>query len=132
MIKSVQLFVDRLVERLVPLVATLISSAAQSLHARAQADRQNELEEAARRYEDDGKTEIAATLRRRAAELGSANPLGESLDIVANVAGDDARLLPPAQGRADADLARLPDFNGKPAKSRRKKSAPAPRPEESN
>jgi hypothetical protein len=118
---GIQWFIHRLIERLIPLLATSFSSAVQTLHALDQAEQQNQLEEAARRYEADGKTEIASALRRRAAALTSDNPAAEALDIVENVVAADQKLLSPGDDKADSALPRLPDFAGKPSKPRRKK-----------
>jgi hypothetical protein len=123
MFKGVQWFVNRLVERVIPVVGTLFSSAVETLHALGQAEQQSQLEEAARRYEADGKPEIAATLRSRAADITSDNPASQALRICENVAGDEQRLLPPTQEPSGSDLAQLPNLNSKPAKSRRKKSS---------
>lgn len=123
MFKGIQWFIERLVERLIPIIATSFSSTVQTLHALGQAEQQSQLEEAARRYEADGKPEIAAALRRRAVELTSDNPASQGVDIYQNIAADTDRLLPPDGQPADTELAKLPDFTGKPSKSRRKKSA---------
>lgn len=122
MFKGTQWFIERLVERLIPIIATSFSSTVETLHALGQAEQQSQLEEAARRYEADGKPEIAAVLRRRAVDLPSDNPASQAVDIYQNIAGDGHRLLPPAQEPDDAELAQLPDFTSKPSKSRRKKS----------
>jgi hypothetical protein len=123
MLNSVQWFVNRLVERIIPIVGTLFSSAVETLHALGQAEQQSQLEEAARLYEADGKPDIAAALRRRAAELISDNPAARALDIYDNVAGDEQRMLPPTQRGATSELAAMPDLDRKPAKSRRKSPA---------
>ena len=122
MFKGTQWFIERLVERLIPIIATSFSSTVEKLHALGQAEQQSQLEEAARRYEADGKPEIAAVLRRRAVDLPSDNPASQAVDIYQNIAGDAHRFLPPAQEPADAELAQLPDFTSKPPKSRRKKT----------
>ena len=94
MFKGIQWFIERLVERLIPIIATSFSSTVQTLHALGQAEQQSQLEEAARRYEADGKPEIAAALRRRAVELTSDNPASQGVDIYQNIAADTDRLLP--------------------------------------
>ena len=123
MLKAVQWFIDRLVERVIPIVGTLFTASVESLHALGQAEQQSRLEDAARRYEADDKPEIAAALRRRATDLTSDNPAAQALRIYENVAGDEQPLLPPAPESSGGDVARLPDFNRKPAKPRRKKSS---------
>ena len=76
------------------------------------------------RYEADNKPEIAATLRRRAADLASDNPAAQGLRIYENVAGADQPLLPQRTEPANSEVARLPDFDAKRSKPRRKKSTP--------
>ena len=71
--KLLSLFLDRLAERLSALMAAVISSRVEGLHAAAQADQQSQLEDLARKYEADGKAEIATTLRRRLARMTSAD-----------------------------------------------------------
>lgn len=122
MLKAVQWFIDRLVERVIPIVGTLFTASIESLHALGQAEQQSRLEDAARRYEADDKPEIAAILRRRGADLTSDNPAAQGLRLYENVANVEQPLLPPAQDPNAGDVGRLPDFKGKPAKSRRKKS----------
>lgn len=125
MLKAVQWFIDRLVERFVPILGTLFSASIESLHALGHAEQQSRLEDAARRYEADDKPKIAAALRRRAADLASDNPAAQGLRIFENVAGADQPLLPQTNEPAKSDAARLPDFNAKPSKPRRKKSTPS-------
>ncbi len=115
-------FMERLAERLVPLIAASFSSTVETLHALGQAEQQSDLEEAARRYEADGKTDIAQTLRKRAAALTSGNPAAEAVDIFENVASEGRQLLPPADRPSESDLARLPDLGGRPLTSSRKKT----------
>jgi hypothetical protein len=125
MLKAVQWFVDRLVERFIPIVGSLFSASIESLHALGHAEQQSRLEDAARRYEADDKPEIAAVLRRRAADLASDNPAAQALRIYDNVAGGDQPLLERVNEPSKSDVARLPDFNARPSKPRRKKSSPS-------
>jgi hypothetical protein len=126
MFKSVQWFMDRLVERLVPLIATSFSSTVETMHALGQAEQQDQLEEAARRYEADGKTDIARVLRRRAAQLTSTNPAAEATEIFNNIGGNDQALLPPANRKADTDLGLPPNFADQPSRQRKKKAKSQP------
>ena len=77
MLKGIQWFMERLVERVVPTVASSFMSTLQTMHVLGQAEQQDQIEEVARRYEAEGKTELAARLRRRSDELTSETP-GES------------------------------------------------------
>ena len=128
MLKGIQWFIERLIERIVPIIASSFSSTVETLHALGQAEQQSQLEEAARQYEQDGKTEIAAVLRQRATQLTSDNPASQALPMIENLAGDADRFqrlgLEPQN---NGDLSRLPDFTGPKAKrGRRKKSTPKP------
>ena len=85
MLKVIQHFLDRLAERLVVIVAQLVSSSVATLHASEQAEQQSRLEDLARQYEADDKPHVAATLRQRADALPSANPAHEALPILGNL-----------------------------------------------
>lgn len=93
-------FFDRLAERLAALIAGLISSRFLNLQATDLATQQNELEEHARRYEQEGKPEIAETLRERIRCLGSANLAARGDEILGAVTEELPRIsavsLPPA------------------------------------
>lgn len=81
-------FFDRLAERLTGLLASLISSRFQTLQAVDLAEQQSELEEHARRYEQEGKPAIAAAMRERIEGLASTNLAirgGQIIDSVAEV-----------------------------------------------
>lgn len=126
--KVVSLFLDRLAERFTALLAGVVSSRVESLHAAAQAEQQSELEDLARKYENEGKPEIAVTLRKRASGLTSSNLAAEALTVFQAVAGEPLHLTgtvaaPPAELRS------LPEFNQAPARPRNKrKASPVPDP----
>ena len=104
-------FLDRLAERLAALLAGSISSRVEGLHATAQAEQQSQLEDLARRYEADGKLEIAATLRERALRLTSADLAAEAVEVIQRLTDDPPRLAEPARTPCPADLRGLPDFS---------------------
>lgn len=128
MLKGIQWFIERLVERLVPIIATSFSSTVETMHALGQAEQQSQLEDAARKYEADGKTEVAAALRQRASRITSDNPAGEAIPIIENLAADGERfqrlaIEQPSNGERPA----LPDFTEtKPKRGRRKNTTPKP------
>lgn len=128
MLKGIQWFIERLVERLVPIIATSFSSTVETMHALGQAEQQSQLEDAAREYEADGKTEVAAALRQRASRLTSDNPAGEAIPIIENLAADRERLQRLGiEQRSNGDRPALPHFTEpKPKKNRRKLSTPKP------
>jgi len=133
MSKFLSLFLDRLAERFAALLAGSISSRVEGLHAAAQADQQSQLEDLARAYEADGKTDIAATLRRRAARLTSPDLASEAVEVVQRLTAEPARLPDPARACPQADLAGIPDFSAAPpagGRRRRKATDDAPRPED--
>lgn len=121
MSKLFSLFLDRLAERFAALVAGSISSRVEGLHAMTQADQQSQLEDLARRYEADGKTEIAETLRHRAARLTSADLAAEAVEVVERLTADSERLPAPARVHPSADLRGLPDFSNTPTTAGKKR-----------
>ena len=122
--KLFSLFLDRLAERFAALLAGSISSRVEGLHAAAQADQQSQLEDLARKYEAEGKTEIAETLRQRATRLTSADLAAEAVEVVGRLTGEPPRLVETTVGNSQGDLSGLPDFAGSPAvtRSKRRKS----------
>lgn len=126
--KLFSLFLDRLAERIGALLAGSISSRVEGLHAMAQADQQSQLEDLARRYEADGKTEIAATLRQRAARLTSTDLAAEAVEVVERLTADTGRLPDPPKAHPSADLRGLPDFSTPPPTTgkRRRKAIDTP------
>jgi len=128
MLKGIQWFIERLVERLVPIIATSFSSTVETMHALGQAEQQSQLEDAAREYEADGKTEVAAALRQRASRLTSDNPVGEAIPIIENLAADRERFQRLGiEQRSSGDRPALPHFTApKPKRGRRKHSTPKP------
>lgn len=117
-------FLDRLVGRLATLVAGIVSSRVEGLQAAVQADQQSQLEDLARRYEADGKTEIAAQLRQRSLKLTSVDLASDAVKIVDRLTSDDEPepsadpALAPSGPRALADF-RVP---GRATGRRRKKA----------
>ena len=124
MLKSVQWIMERIAERIVPVVAASFASVIEGVLAVGRAEQQSRLEDAARQYEEEGKAEIAAALRRQLSRMSSSNPAGQALEIQEHLAGDgDQARIGQADATADdADLARLPDFSSGASKSRRKKN----------
>ena len=101
MIKYVQVFLDRLTQRLVIVASRLVASSVESLHATQQAAEQSQLEDLARQYEADGKMEIAATLRRRATQLADASPAEEAMETLQSLMNDGQALPALPDERAD-------------------------------
>ena len=112
-------FLDRLAERFTAILAGVISSRVEGLQAVAQAEQQSQLEELARKYDAEGKAEIAQALRERATRLTSPNLAGEALEVFEAVAGNPLKLSGPAPTASDGQLSGLPDFTA-PVKPRRK------------
>jgi hypothetical protein len=112
-------FLDRLVERMSILLAGLVSSRIESLHAEAQADQQSQLEDLARKYEADGKTAVATILRQRSARLASTNLMAEAVQVLDQVTGESYRpshlskLQPHDDLRSLQDIATLPRATGR-------------------
>ena len=127
--RQIASFLDRLAERFTALLAGVISSRVEGLHAVAQAEQQSQLEDLARKYEAEGKTAIAESLRERAARLTSPNLVGEAVKVIEAVSGDPLKLTGPHV--AEGQLAALPDFS-KPAKTRRTRRTAESEPSEPN
>jgi len=104
---AVRWVLQRLAERVVPMVGAALTSTIETMHALDRADQQDALEEAARGYEAEGKIAIAASLRKQATRLDSVNPAAQAVEVIANLATDD-----------QARLERLPDLS--PAKGKRR------------
>lgn len=130
MVKGIQWIIERIAERFIPLIGGMFASTVQTFHALGLAEHQSQLEEAARRYETEGKTEIAAVLRQRAAELASDNPADQAVHIAENIVNQP--LLPSTNGNSDGSQpARLPNVKQPKPKGRRKKSTPRETPSQS-
>ncbi len=83
--KSTQWFVDRMAERVLPAVGSFMAAALQRLLILGHAEHHNQLEEQARRYEQDGKPHLAALIRREAESLSLDEPLPSSPEIVERI-----------------------------------------------
>lgn len=120
--RIVSQFLDRLAERFTAILAGVISSRVEGLQATAQAEQQSQLEDLARKYEADGKTKIAQTLRERALRLTSANLSSEAVDVMEAVTREPLNLTNSQPPQASGDLRNLPDFasTAKPRNRRRK------------
>jgi len=125
MSKLLSLFLDRLAERFAALLAGSLSSRVEGLHATAQAEQQSQLEDLARRYDADGKTEIAVTLRQRASRLTSGDLAAEAVEVVERLTQDTPRLPNPGRTGQQGDLRGLPDFDALPSGTNKKRRKPA-------
>lgn len=98
MSKFVRDLFDRLAERFAAIFGKLMASSVQTLHAEQEADCQSRLEDLARRYEADGKPEIAACLRQRARLVVTDDPAALGAALLDNLGGTDTAppALPPA------------------------------------
>jgi FlaG/FlaF family flagellin (archaellin) len=120
-------FLDRLVERFTAVLAGVISSRVEGLKAQAQAEQQSQLEDLARKYEADGKTVIAQTLRQRTVNLTSSNLASEGVKVIELVANETPKLTNsevagqsnPGQNEQTGQFQALPDFSA-PPNSRKK------------
>lgn len=114
-------FLDRLAERFTAILAGVISSRVEGLQAAAQADQQSQLEDLARKYEAEGKDEIARTLRKRAVRLTSTDLAAEAVEVMETVAGERLKVTGTPQSPPSDNLQRLPDFSAptRPRKKRR-------------
>lgn len=124
MLKVIHWFVERLVERLVPIIASSFSSTVETMHALGQAEQQGSLEEAARQYEASGMDEVAAILRERASRLTSDNPASQALPMIENLAADEERFrrLGLAEAESVDDQQKAGNSDRKASKRRQQKN----------
>ena len=118
-------FLDRLAERFTAILASVVSSRVESLRAEVQAEQQSQLEDLARKYEADGKSSIAQTLRERALRLTNGNLAGDGANVIDLVSAESLRITGPNTSLNGGNLERLPDFSAPPKpekKSRRRRS----------
>ena len=124
--KLISQFLDRLAERLTALLAGSISARVEGFHAADQADQQSQLEDLARKYEAEGKPEIADALRQRVLRLTSTDLVAEAAESIQRLT-EDRRLLPEAGAtgsrseQSSAALPQLPDFGSAPLATGKKR-----------
>ena len=81
----IKLFLDKLSERIFSLIGSSIGTAATTYHAIQQAEQQSVLEDLARKYELDGKLDLAAKLREQSALIGNDDPAAAGKHILLKV-----------------------------------------------
>lgn len=86
----VRRIIDILVERTVPIVGALFASRLETLAALEQAELQNEIEQRARQFEEDGKPHLAAALRARAASIDPEDPGAQGACVIRRLEQDSA------------------------------------------
>lgn len=91
-------FIEKLLDRLVPLFGGLFASRIEAAVILQEADHLDALEERARRFEDEGKPELAAALRARAAKVTPENPAGSAVLAIQNLQAEDERAAFPLLG----------------------------------
>lgn len=109
---------EQMAERVVPIITGAFAATIETMDALGRAEQQNQLEEAARRYEADGQATLAETLRRKAAELDATNPGRSGVVTFENVARDESRMLPPS---AEESPPRLDSKKRRTAPQRRRR-----------
>jgi hypothetical protein len=83
--KTVQWFVDRLVERFLPPIGSFMGAALQRMLILGHAEHHDQLEEQARRYEAAGKPHLAALIREQSQSLTLDDPLPNAPDVMQHV-----------------------------------------------
>ena len=114
-------FLDKLGERIFSLIGSSIGTAASTYHAVNQTEQQSLLEDLARRYESEGKDDLADYLRRHASSIANGDPARDGQNILHQVLGtqdNSTRLL---GGPAQEVEPELP-----PTRTRRKRRTPQP------
>lgn len=112
--------VEILVERFIASVGALFSARVETVAALMHAEQQDELEERARQFEQDGKGHLAADLRSRASQLASATPGASGYELFQKLQSERADLVVPriAQATADGDEPDADDARVEPAAPR--------------
>jgi len=82
--------VEILVERFVASVGSLFAARIETLAALEHAQQQDELQERARRFEDEGKPHLAAKVRSRAAEILTESPGATGHNVVCQLQQEPA------------------------------------------
>ena len=90
--------IDILVERTVPTIGGLLVSRLETVVTLEEAEHRNELEERARQFDSEGKPQLAAALRARAAEINSADPGSQGLAVIRRLQQADAETSTPLLG----------------------------------
>jgi len=107
-----------LVSPLVPIIGALFSSEVEKLVVLAEIDQQEEIEERARRLEAEGKADLAARLRRRAAKISSECPGQYGIQIMGHLENDCKQLAGPQSDVPDAAAEAMEDAD-KPGNEKR-------------
>lgn len=102
--KNVQWFVDRLVERMVPSIGSLFTSALQRMLILNHAEHHDQLEDQAQRYEAAGKKEIAKLIRTQAQSLSLDKPLPLADQILSEFGAENPALFEATQTSAPLAL----------------------------
>lgn len=119
----VTMFLDRLVERIAALLAGMVGSRIESLHAEVEADQRSRLEDLARKYEADGKIQIAELLRQRVVQMSSIDLAAEGKRVLDQLTGDGNSQTAPARPQRVDALRTLPNMaegSGSTSTKRRK------------
>ena len=95
--------VEILVERFIASVGSLFAARVETVAALMHAEQQEELEERARQFEEDGKGHLAADLRSRASQLASATPGASGHELFEKLQSEHADLVVPRIAQATAD-----------------------------
>ncbi len=124
-------FLDQLAERFAALSAKLISARVEGLQAVAQAEQQSQLEDLARRYDAEGKPDVAALLRQQALRLTSSDLAAQAVEVMQQTLGEVPRLeAPPLEAPSVNPIGSLPPLpeiatpDAKPRKKPQKAAAP--------
>ncbi len=114
-------FLDKLSERIFSLIGSSIGTAASTYHAVNQTEQQSLLEDLARRYESEGKEDLADYLRRQATLIAAGDPARDGQNILQQVLGiqdNPTRLLDAPAKEVESEMP--------PARTRRKRRGAQP------
>ena len=119
MSKVTRLFLERIVDRCVAIVAGIVGTTLSTIGAERRAEQQGELEDLAIQYEKAGKLQAADTIRQHARSMSGNNPAHDATGIMANVMNQEAQ--PQLTGEENGQPLALPSSASKPRRRRRTK-----------
>ena len=119
MSKVTRLFLERIVDRCVAIVAGIVGSTLSTICAQRRAEQQGELEDLAIQYEKAGKLDAADTIRQHARRMSDNDPAHDATAIMENVLNLEAQ--PHLTGDDAGQPLALSQSPSKPRRRRRTK-----------
>ena len=121
----VRRIIEILTDRAVPIVGSLFATRLETLAALEQAEQQDELEDRARRFEEDGKPHLAAALRAQASRINPDSPGAYGLAVIRRLDqehSDSAESIPLLEDHASGNGQQETSNPPSPKKSPRRRT----------